>query len=87
MFLYTYEISIYDRGSNTNCGHTGVLFAHCYSDAVASIEDVYTGPDEFLTHIELREFDNGLAPCFEMPAATVKDLINNEGDFAAVVDV
>ena len=87
MYLYTYDISIYSTEANTNCGHTGVLFANSYSDAITSIEDVYTGRDEYLGRIELREFDTGLSPCLEMPAAGVKDLINNEGDFAVVVDI
>jgi hypothetical protein len=87
MYLYTYEISIYDTDANSNCGHTGIVFADSYASAIHYIEDVYTGRSEFLGRIELREFDTGLAPCLEMPTAIVKDLINNEGDFKAVVDV
>lgn len=87
MYLYTYDISIYDTDSNSNCGHTGIVFADSYASAIHYIEDVYTGRNEFLGRIELREFDTGLAPCLEMPAATVKDLINNEGDFEVVVSI
>lgn len=85
MYLYTYDISIYDTDSNSNCGHTGIVFADSYASAIHYIEDVYTGRSEFLGRIELREFDTGLAPCLEMPAAVVKDLINNEGDFTEEV--
>ena len=87
MYLYTYDISIFDTDSNSKCGHTGIVFSDCYANAIHYIEDVYTSRTEYLARIELREFDNGLAPCLEMPAAAVKDLINNEGDFAVVVDV
>ena len=87
MYLYTYDISIYDTEANSKRGYTGIVFADCYANAIHHIEDVYTSNTEYLARIELREFDNGLAPCLEMPAAVVKDLINNEGDFAVVVDV
>lgn len=85
MYLYTYDISIYDTDSNSNYGHTGIVFADSYANAIRNIENVYTGGSEFLGRVELREFDTGLAPCFEMPAAVVKDLINNEGDFTEEV--
>ena len=85
MYLYTYDISIYDTDSNSNCGHTGIVFADSYANAIHYIEDVYTGGSEFLGRVELREFDTGLAPCFEMPRRVVADLINNEGDFTEEV--
>lgn len=85
MYLYTYDISIYDTDSNSNCGHTGIVFADSYANAIHHIEDIYTGGNEFLSRIELREFDTGLAPCLEMPRGIVADLIHNEGDFTEEV--
>ena len=86
MYLYTYDISIYDTEANSKRGYTGIVFADCYANAIHYIENVYTGDNEFLDRIELREFDNGLAPCLEIPRNVVADLIHNEGDFAAVVE-
>ena len=85
MYLYTYDISIYDTNSNSKCRHTGIVFSDCYANAIHHIEDVYTSNTEYLDRIELREFDTGLAPCFEMPRRVVADLINNEGDFTEEV--
>ena len=83
MYLYTYNISIYDNDSHSECGHTGIVFADCYANAIHYIEDVYTSRDEYLTRIELREFDNGLAPCFEMPHFVIQGIIDNDGDYCS----
>lgn len=85
MYLYTYDISIYDTDANSKCSHTGIVFADSYANAIHYIEDIYTSRSEFLGRIELREFDTGLAPCLEMPRRIVADLINNEGDFTEEV--
>ena len=85
MYLYTYDISIYDTEANSKRGYTGIVFSDCYANAIHHIEDVYTSNTEYLARIELREFDNGLAPCLEMPRRVVADLINNEGDFTEEV--
>lgn len=80
MYLYAYYIRVCDNDSRSTIGYTGLTCADNYSEAYHNISSIYEGPDACIIHLELDEFD-AFAPCIELPARIVQNIIDNNGEY------